>query len=140
MFSKRSNKTKLPTIISDDTQCSGDIISTGEIEIDGQVIGDVHAVVLTVNKGAVIEGDVTASEIRLYGHIRGNVQARAIYMFAKSRIQGDVIHENITIEAGAFINGTCQHQAFALEEEDSAQTDHLVGVSASVSARSKTVA
>ena len=109
MFSKQRNKTKLPTIIGEDAQFSGNIISSGEVQVDGQVIGDVHATTLKVHKNATIKGDITAGTIELYGEIIGNVHTRTIHMLEGSRIEGDVLHQDITIETGAFINGACQH-------------------------------
>lgn len=110
MFSKLRNKAKLPTIISEDSQFTGDIISSGEVQIDGQVIGDVHAFRLQIHKNASVKGNVTAEYVELCGNITGNVQTSDIHMMSGSSIEGDVTHRHIRIEAGATINGACQSQ------------------------------
>ena len=114
MFSKSRNKNNnLPSIISADTQFHGNISSQGEVQIDGRVIGDIHAKILTIHENAHIEGNVIAEELNLHGHIIGNVHAGVVHMFLKSHIEGNVTHEHIAINAGAFINGKCQRQSFS---------------------------
>ncbi len=114
MFLKSWNKKQstLPSIISSDTKISGDIISQGEVQIDGEVIGNIHARFLTIHKHAHIKGNIIAEMLDLHGRITGNVQAHTVHMLSQSQIEGDVIHEHIAIEAGAFINGKCQRQNF----------------------------
>ena len=120
MFSKhRNKKNRLPTIIGEDSQFSGDIISSGEVQVDGDVIGDIHASTLKVHKNASVKGNITAEVIEHHGEIIGNVHTNEIYMSRGSRIEGDVLHHHITIETGASINGTCQH----ISEEKNAEGD-----------------
>ncbi len=119
MFSKSRNKNRnnhLPSIISADTKFQGNIVSQGEVQIDGRCIGDVCAKILTINENAHIEGNVITETLDLHGRITGNVYARAVHMFPKSQIEGDVAHEHIAIDAGAFINGKCQRQRFSPPE------------------------
>lgn len=109
MFLKPRTKTELPTIVGKDTQFTGDIISSGEVQIDGEVIGDIHALVLKIHPNASVKGSITAEQIEHHGKIIGNVQTNHIHLTKDSRIEGDVLHCHITIESGAFINGICQH-------------------------------
>ena len=85
MFSKSRNKNNnLPSIISADTQFHGNISSQGEVQIDGRVIGDIHAKILTIHENAHIEGNVIAEELNLHGHIIGNVHAASSICFPKA--------------------------------------------------------
>ena len=120
MFLKsRDNKTNklkrnhtLPSIISSDALFCGDIMSQGEIQVEGKIIGDIRAKILTIHANAQIKGNVIAEMLDIHGHIIGNVHAHKVHMFTQSRIEGNVTHEHISIEAGAFINGKCQHETF----------------------------
>jgi cytoskeletal protein CcmA (bactofilin family) len=125
MFLKHRSKSKLPTIIGEETQFTGDIISSGEVQIDGEVIGDIHAVLLKIHSDASVKGNIVAEQIEHHGKITGSVQTSHIYMAKGSHIEGDVLHQNITIEAGAFINGACQHIVPEEEAEAEAEKDNV---------------
>lgn len=132
----KSNKSKLPTIVGEETQFTGDIISSGEVQIDGEVIGDIHAVYLRIQASASITGNIIADQIEHHGKIIGSVQTNFIHMFNGSHIEGDVLHRHITIEAGAFINGACQH----LPPEEDSERDNIFTLPSASPKSPKTVA
>ncbi len=118
MFSKHPSKSKLPTIVNEETQFKGDITSIGEVQIDGKVTGNIAAATLHIGKNAEICGNIIATQVEHLGKIIGNVETHNIHLVKGSHIEGDVRHHHISIETGAFINGVCQHIA-----EPAPQTD-----------------
>ena len=61
-----------PSIISDDLVVHGNLIATGDIQIDGTVEGDVRSQSLTVGEHATITGEVMADDIVVRGRIVGS--------------------------------------------------------------------
>ena len=97
-----------PTIISADLRINGDIISEGEIQIDGVVDGDVTGTRLSIGQGGTIKGSVTAERVLVRGRITGQIKARLVTLTRTARVTGDVLHETLAIEPGARLEGTCR--------------------------------
>lgn len=114
MFSKdkkdggAKRKAAPPTIISADLRVNGNVISDGEIQIDGIVDGDVRSCKLSVGQTGRIKGAVTADRILVRGRVVGEIRARTITLAATARVKGDVLHETLTIEPGAQLEGHCR--------------------------------
>jgi len=120
MFSKSSKKpsnppaaviTKKPappSIISADLTITGDLQSDGEIQIDGTVKGDIRSSVLLVGKTANITGEIFADKVHIHGTVTGQVKASSVVLAKTAHMTGDVLHEDLSIETGAFLEGHCK--------------------------------
>jgi cytoskeletal protein CcmA (bactofilin family) len=98
---------KLATIISEGCIIEGNISGDGSIRIDGKVSGDVHVKqsVILGTKG-VITGNVTTSEMILFGTLKGNVSTSIIEIKASGDLQGDIATTQMTMELGGRHNGS----------------------------------
>ena len=94
-----------PSIIGADVHVVGNIESAGELHIDGRVDGNIHCERLTVGELGQVNGKISVIAIRLLGSVVGPVLARSISVMKTARINGDVSHEKIEVEAGALIDG-----------------------------------
>jgi cytoskeletal protein CcmA (bactofilin family) len=101
----------VPSIISADMKVNGDIVTTGEVQIDGQVDGDVKCGRLTVGETGNIKGMVNADQALVRGRIEGQIEAGAITLAQTAKVKGDVVHETLTIDPGAHIEGLCRRVA-----------------------------
>lgn len=95
----------VPSIMSSDMRIVGNIVSDGIVDIDGVVEGNVRSHVATVRKNGHIKGDVIAESVYVYGKIQGLIKARSVHFFKGCRAEGVIMHESITIEDGAFVDG-----------------------------------
>ena len=68
----------IPSIISANLQIAGDLISNGDLQIDGTVEGNVHSKTLTVGVTATITGNVHAESVQVHGEINGQISARTV--------------------------------------------------------------
>lgn len=100
-----SKASRVPSIISPDLKIVGDLNSSGDIQIDGTVEGDIDSRLLVVGEGARINGSVVAETIRISGTVNGEVKAKSVTLDKTARVIGDVVHEDLTMEAGAFLEG-----------------------------------
>jgi cytoskeletal protein CcmA (bactofilin family) len=99
-----------PSIIGSDVVITGNIVTQGEIQLDGKVEGDIRSSALTIGESGIVVGSVSASEVIIKGTVKGQINARSIRLEKTSKVTGDLIHESLSIEAGAFIEGSLKHQ------------------------------
>jgi len=98
-----------PSIISSDLVVKGMLTSTGDIQIDGYVEGDVRSVGLVIGEKAEIHGEIYAEDLTVRGKVVGRIRARKVQLAATSHVEGDILHEAFAVEAGAFFEGNCRH-------------------------------
>ena len=110
--SKRSSmKSKAPSIFSSDLTMTGSIVSEGEVQLDGNVEGDVKAGSLIIGDEASVKGEVVAENVVVRGRVTGSVRARHVQLASTARIEGDIIHAALSVESGAYFNGNCKHSS-----------------------------
>ena len=97
-----------PSIISRDLRIIGDIITDGDVQIDGIIEGDVNSGSVTVGEHAVVKGCIRAQLARVRGRVDGEIYARNVALARTAKVQGDIMHESISIEAGAYLDGRCR--------------------------------
>lgn len=114
---KRGARSSAPSIISADLVVNGTLTSTGDIQIDGRVEGDVHSVGLVIGEKAFIHGEILAEDVTIRGRIQGSVRARKVLLASTCHVEGNILHEAFSVEAGAFFEGNCRHSDNPLAEE-----------------------
>jgi cytoskeletal protein CcmA (bactofilin family) len=87
----------------------GSINSTGDIQIDGRLEGDVRSVGLVIGDKAEIHGEIFAEEVSVRGKVIGRIRARKVLLASTAHVEGDILHEALAVEAGAFFEGNCRH-------------------------------
>ena len=98
----------MASVISKALKITGELESTEDIQIDGQIEGDVHGVGVKIGQNAKVKGTVYGDEVELAGTIDGKIEAKKVILTRTAHMSGDVIHQDITIESGAFIDGHCR--------------------------------
>ena len=118
MFSKNNKKTPVenksveppapPSIISHDLSIVGDLHSDGEIQIDGKVNGDIRTRILIVGESAKVKGEIVAETCHVLGRVDGQIKAKVFKLAETAHVVGDILHEDLSIETGAFLEGHCK--------------------------------
>jgi cytoskeletal protein CcmA (bactofilin family) len=93
------------SVISKALKITGQLESTEDIRIDGEVDGDVRAASVTVGNNARVKGTVYGESVELAGTVEGKIEAKKVVLTSTARMSGDVVHQDIRIESGAFIDG-----------------------------------
>ena len=119
---KRPVRGSAPSIISGDVVVDGTLRSTGDIQIDGRVEGDVHSMGLVIGEKAFVHGDVLAEEVTVRGRVQGGIRARKVLLCSTCHVEGNILHEAFAVEAGAFFEGNCRHADNPLSEEHNRKT------------------
>ncbi len=104
-------KAKPPaSVLSTDLHIKGNIKTSGDIQIEGEIVGDVRAHLLTVGQTAKIKGEVIADDVVVNGHVAGTVRGLKVRLTATARVEGDIIHKTIAIESGAHFEGSVRRE------------------------------
>ena len=119
-------KPSAPSIISADLKVNGNLISKGEIQVDGSIRGDISTKKLLVGETADIKGEIIADSIQVHGRIDGQIKARQVVLAKTAHVIGDILHENLSIEPGAFLEGLCKRISEA-ELADSSKVNVVQG-------------
>lgn len=96
------------SMLSSDLTVVGNLKTTGDIQVEGIVEGDIRAHLLTVGEGATIKGEVVADDIVVNGRVIGRVRGLKVRLTSTARVEGDIIHKTIAIESGAHFEGSVQ--------------------------------
>ncbi|MDF3073068.1 MAG: hypothetical protein K0S54_735 [Alphaproteobacteria bacterium] len=108
MASMPASKSTVPSIISASLHVVGNLVSEGDIQIDGAVDGDIRTTIVTIGNSAEVKGEVVAESVTVHGRVEGTIRARTVILGKTARIDGDIYQETLAIEAGAHFEGNCR--------------------------------
>ena len=122
MFNKNVAKPSKPqsridSLIGAGSRIEGNVLFSGGLRIDGEVVGDVIASpekpsTLVLSEQARIEGAISVSHLVINGTIVGPVNcSEYVELQSKARVTGDVAYNTIEIHLGAVVQGRLIHQA-----------------------------
>ena len=98
-----------PSIISGDMAIQGSLSSSGDMQIDGKVEGDIRSAGLVIGESAEVQGEIFAEDVTIRGKVTGRIRARKVLLAATCHVEGDILHEAFAVESGAFFEGNCRH-------------------------------
>lgn len=94
------------TIIQQDLVVDGNLSSKdGLISISGKVTGDIDAKSIEVLAQGVVEGGLSAEDVKIAGSLKGRVKCKALDLAENSEVQADVTAGTMTMSSGAKISG-----------------------------------
>jgi cytoskeletal protein CcmA (bactofilin family) len=103
---KRPSAGKLvPSIIGEDLSIVGNVSSKGEIQVDGQIQGDISCGSLLLGDKSQISGAVVAEDVVVRGRVLGSIRGLRVTLQSQSHVEGDIYHQSLAIEQGAFFEG-----------------------------------
>lgn len=96
------------SVISEDLNILGNLISEGYIDINGHIEGNVKCDSLTIRPEGSVKGDIFVNHIHVHGQVSGIIKARSVHLASTAQVRGVIIHETMSVEDGAFIDGQCK--------------------------------
>jgi cytoskeletal protein CcmA (bactofilin family) len=106
----------VPSIIGEDLTITGNVTSKGEIQVDGEIQGDIHCSSLLLGDKAHVKGGVVAEDVVVRGHLMGTIRGMRITLQAQSHVEGDIFHKSLAIEQGAYFEGKSRRSDNPLAE------------------------
>lgn len=108
----KNNETENTTInlVSNGTDITGDIKSTGDIRIDGSLTGNLNTKgKVVIGQTGKINGEIDCKNSEICGTVEGRVVvSQLLILKASSKIFGDIVTNKLSIEPGALFSGTCK--------------------------------
>jgi cytoskeletal protein CcmA (bactofilin family) len=95
----------VPSVIGEDLTVTGNIVSKGEVQIEGEVQGDIHCQSVVIGDKATVTGGLIADDVVIRGRVLGSVRAQRVTLQTSSHVEGDIHHQALAIEQGAFFEG-----------------------------------
>ena len=104
------------TLISSETTVKGDITFTGQLDVEGTVVGSIQAgsgdAVLRVVSGGRVSGEIKVAHATVNGKIEGDIHSSERLVLAEQAvIDGDVYYNLIEMSVGAKGNGGLRHSS-----------------------------
>jgi cytoskeletal protein CcmA (bactofilin family) len=117
MFNNKSKseatETVAPTgsasLIGSGTSLKGDITSSGDLRIDGTLVGNIicsSKVIIGTN--GVVEGDISGQQADIMGKVTGTIKVKELLMLKSNcQVNGNLYSAKLQIEPAASFNGQC---------------------------------
>jgi cytoskeletal protein CcmA (bactofilin family) len=94
-------------VLSSGIEITGSIRFSNDMIIDGKIDGEIMSDKgrVTIGENAIIKGDVTAGEVKVYGKVEGKITSERCELKDKSKINGDIKSKVFSMEEGAQLSG-----------------------------------
>lgn len=117
MFSKNNSKevqeaeiNNSNNIIGKGTTLEGNVTTSGNIRIEGKLIGAITSKAkLVLGNTAWVKGNIIAQNAEIGGEVQGTIEVGGLLILKHTAIvQGDIITSKLVFEEGAKFNGKCK--------------------------------
>lgn len=100
----------IASIIANGVKITGTIDADGaELQVDGEIEGNVRGGSLTVGDTGMVKGDVISESVTVHGRVEGSVRARKVMLARNAHVLGDIVHQSLSVEMGAVFEGQCRY-------------------------------
>ena len=89
------------SLIAENVSLEGDLASSGDVQLDGAVRGDLKVAHLSIGETGQVEGSIVAEAVEVRGAVVGAIIAKTVRLYATARVDGDLTHVQLAIDAGA---------------------------------------
>jgi cytoskeletal protein CcmA (bactofilin family) len=121
MFSKTADPTAAPTppaprpnaagsntarsVLGADIKITGEISTTGTVEILGEIDGNITANGLIIGQEGRVKGSFAAQTVEVRGKLDGKVACESVTLRSSAEVKADITTSGIVIESGARMEG-----------------------------------
>jgi cytoskeletal protein CcmA (bactofilin family) len=107
---KQPGRSGIASIIANGVKISGTIEADGaEVQIDGEIEGNVRGGAITVGDTGMVKGDLVSESVTVHGRVEGSVRARKVMLARNAHVMGDIVHQSLSVEMGAVFEGQCRY-------------------------------
>ena len=107
---RQPTRSGIASIIANGVKIVGAIEADGaELQVDGEVEGNIRGGALTVGDTGMVKGDVVSESVTVHGRVEGSVRARKVVLARNAHVLGDIVHQSLSVEMGAVFEGQCRY-------------------------------
>jgi len=107
---------KVQSVIGAGVTVQGNLVSKGELEIEGEVQGDVRCKSVQIGDKAKVIGEVSAQDVVVLGRVEGAIRGEFVMLKSGSRVEADLYYTSLVVHQGAIFDGASQHSSDPLSE------------------------
>ena len=95
------------TIVGAGARLEGNVVSAGNLRIDGQVKGQINAEGdVSLSPQSQVEADIRAQNVSIAGRFKGSIQVKGKAHLARGgRIDGNITSKTLVVEEGGVFHG-----------------------------------
>jgi cytoskeletal protein CcmA (bactofilin family) len=93
-----------PSIIAKNSKINGNLHSSGTIEIEGSVYGDINTKTLIIRQSGFFQGKIIAEDVYIQGKFEGNITVGKISISQTANINGEISYQTMSVQDGACID------------------------------------
>lgn len=95
------------TIVGAGARLEGNVVSAGNLRIDGQVKGQINAEGdVALSPQSQVEADIRAQNVSVAGRFKGNIQVKGKAHLARGgRVDGNITSKTLVVEEGGVFHG-----------------------------------
>ncbi|WP_395647481.1 polymer-forming cytoskeletal protein [Terricaulis sp.] len=106
----QGGRSGMASIIANGVRVVGTIEAEGaELQIDGEIEGNVRGGSVTVGDTGMVKGDMISESVTVHGRVEGSVRARKVMLARNAHVLGDIVHQSLSVEMGAVFEGQCRY-------------------------------
>ncbi|MBS0248955.1 MAG: polymer-forming cytoskeletal protein [Proteobacteria bacterium] len=87
---------------------TGNVVSTGGVQVFGRVDGDIHAAHLVIGKGATVNGNARAQDVVIDGAFKGTIHGNNVKLQATAAVEGEIYNRSLAIDQNAQFEGVAR--------------------------------
>lgn len=108
-FFDDSKSAQAETIVGPSVNIQGDLVSEGNIKIEGRLTGKVKSSqTVYITGGAQVTADISSANAVIGGEVQGNIKVSDhLILQANAKISGDISCSVLRVEDGAMFTGKC---------------------------------
>lgn len=117
------NETNGINIIGVGTEITGDVISNGDIRVDGSLTGKLKTKgKVVVGETGKVKGEISCKNSDVEGSIEGKINvSQLLSLKATAQINGDIVAARLAIEPGCRFSGNCDMNSGGFVHEEKAK-------------------
>lgn len=110
------------TLVARDAVITGDISFSGNLDVEGRVVGSITSAegkesMLRVMEGGTVEGSIHVPSAMVNGAVRGDIHcADRLELAEKAEVDGDVYYNLIEMTVGCKVNGGLRHASARVDD------------------------
>src|SRR6185312_14431796 len=85
----------VPSIIGEDLTIRGNVTSKGEVQLDGEIEGEIRCGSLLLGDKGQVMGGVAAEDVVVRGRIIGSIRGLRVTLQAQCHVEGDIFHQGL---------------------------------------------
>jgi cytoskeletal protein CcmA (bactofilin family) len=84
---------------------TGNLQSDRDVQVDGELNGDIRCSQLIVSRDATVNGNIVADEVVVRGKVKGVIRADQVMLQHTAQVESEIFHKSLVIEEGACFDG-----------------------------------